>query len=203
VGGGWGIHDIDFAQCVNNSDHTTPISVEGTGILYEDIRDTIASFEIEHTYANGARILFMDMGTARRRVPQFQHANMNSVVLLGSEGWIWVSREGMRTHPESLMRTVIGPNENRVIHSDDHQRNFLDAIRTGGQTICPAEVAAHDEMICQMGDIAVRLKRRLRWDPVKEMFIDDEQANRRLSRPMRSPWRLEVPAGPKALESNS
>lgn len=193
VGGGWGIHDIDFAQWVNDSDHTTPISVEGTGTLYDDIRDTIASFEIDYTYSNGARILYMDMGSARRRVPQFQYANMNSVVLLGSEGWIWVSRGGMRTHPEALIHTVIGPNENRVIHSDDHRRNFLDAIGTGGQTICPVDIAAHDEMICQMGDIAVRLKRKLRWDPVKEEFIDDEQANRRLSRPMRSPWRLDVP----------
>jgi hypothetical protein len=48
-------------------------------------------------------------------------------------------------------------------------------------------------MIAQMGDIAVRLKRKLRWDPVKEEFIDDEQANRRLSKPSRAPWRLEVP----------
>jgi Oxidoreductase family, C-terminal alpha/beta domain len=43
-------------------------------------------------------------------------------------------------------------------------------------------------MVCQMGDIAVRLKRKLRWDPVKEEFIDDLQANRMLSRPRRSPW---------------
>jgi len=52
-------------------------------------------------------------------------------------------------------------------------------------------------MICQMGEIAIRLKRKLNWDPAKEEFKDDEQANRRLSRPMRSPWRLHVP-GEKA-----
>ncbi len=47
-----------------------------------------------------------------------------------------------------------------------------------------------------MGDIAIRMNRKLRWDPVKEMFLDDEAANRRLSRPMRSPWRLEIPPAP-------
>jgi hypothetical protein len=87
--------------------------------------------------------------------------------------------------------TVIGPNQKRVIRSRNHRRNFLDAIRTGERTISPIEAAAHDEMICQMGDIAVRLpNRKLRWDPIKEVFVDDAQANLKLSRPMRSPWRL-------------
>jgi predicted dehydrogenase len=191
LGGGWGIHDLDYAQWVNNADDTTPISVEGTGTLYDDIRDTIATYDIEHTYANGVKIKFMDGATARRQFNQFGPGN--SDVLIGTEGWIWVSRQGMRTHPESLMRTIIAPNDERVYYSADHRRNFLDCIRSGQKTICPIDVAAHDEMIAQMGDIAVRLKRKLRGDSVKEEFIGDEQANRRLSRPARSPWRLEVP----------
>ena len=48
-----------------------------------------------------------------------------------------------------------------------------------------------------MADIALRLKRKLRWDPVKEVFLDDEEANRKLSRPLRSPWRLAIPEVPK------
>ena len=48
-------------------------------------------------------------------------------------------------------------------------------------------------MICQMGDIACRLGRKLNWDPVKEKFKDDEIANRKMSRVMRSPWRLDIP----------
>jgi hypothetical protein len=46
------------------------------------------------------------------------------------------------------------------------------------------------DTICQQADIAMRLKRKLQWDPVAERFVGDEQANRMLSRPMRSPWRL-------------
>jgi hypothetical protein len=88
----------------------------------------------------------------------------------------------------------LGPNDVRVLRSDDHKGNFLDAVRTGQPTVCPVEVGAHDEMICQMGDIAVRMKRKLNWDPVKEEFKDDETANRKLGRVMRSPFRLEVPA---------
>lgn len=193
MGGEYGIHDLDIAQWVNDADHTTPISVEGTGECYRDMRDTVSDYEVQYTYANGVRVDFMDLATARKRVWQFQYGKSVGVVIFGSEGWIWVSREGMRTHPESLMRAVIRPDEVQVYRSNDHKRNFLDAIRLGGETVSPVEVAAHDEMTCQMADIAVRLKRKLRWDPVKEEFLDDQQANRKLGRPMRSPWRLEIP----------
>jgi predicted dehydrogenase len=193
IGGVWGVHDIDIAQWVNNSDHTTPVSVEGTGTLYEDdIRDTIATWDIEYTYANGVKIHLMNRAAAIHRYRQYWagtgEGSGNGVILLGSEGWIWVSREGIKTQPETVVRSVIGPNAQRVIHSNDHKGNFLDAIRTGRPTISPLEAAAHDEMICQMGDIAVRLKRKLHWDPVREEFVDNAQANRRLSRARRSPW---------------
>jgi hypothetical protein len=198
IGGEYGVHDVDIGQWANNSDDTTPISVEGTGELYHDIRDTLTLYDIEYKYANGVRMAYMDLVTARKRYWQFQFGESVKgvsvgLILLGTEGWIWVSRAGMRTYPESLMRTVFGPNDVRVLRSDDHKDNFLDAVRTGQPTVCPVEVGTHDEIICQMGDIAVRMKRKLNWDPVKEVFKDDETANRKLGRVMRSPWRLEIP----------
>jgi predicted dehydrogenase len=198
IGGEYGIHDIDIGQWANNSDDTTPVSVEGTGEVYHDIRDTLTTYDIEYRYANGVRMHLMDLVTARKRYWQFQFGESVrgvsvGLILIGTEGWIWVSRAGMRTHPESLMRTVFGPNDKRVLRSDDHPQNLLDAIRTGQPTVCPVEVGTHDEMICQMGDIAVRMGRKLQWDPVKEEFVNDEAANRKLSRVMRSPWRLEIP----------
>ena len=193
IGGSWGVHDIDIAQWVNNSDHTAPVSVEGTGTLYDDVRDTIATWEMEYVYANGVKIHFLNRAAAIERYAKHWTGNGNSVVLIGSEGWIWVSREGIKSHPDAVIGSVIGPNDERVIFSNDHKRNFLDAIRNGRPTISSIDAAARDEMICQMGDIAVRLERKLNWDPVKEEFIGDAQANRRLSRPMRSPWRIDAP----------
>ena len=193
IGGNWGVHDLDFAQWANNSDDTTPVTVEGEGAIYQDdIRDTICKWDIEYTYANGVKINLMDRASAMARYRQYWRGtgSLNGVILLGSEGWIWVSREGMETQPESLVRAVIGPNEQRVVRSNDHTRNLLDAIRTGSPTLSSVEVAAHDEMMCQMGDIAVRLKRKLRWDPVKEEFIDDPAANRRMARAKRGVWHV-------------
>jgi predicted dehydrogenase len=195
MGGLWGIHDLDIAQWANNADNTTPVSVEGTGVFHDDIRDTAYIYDIEYKYANGVVCQYMDLSTAKKRYEQFRYGAM-ACCLVGSEGWIYVAREGMRTNPPSLMRSFIGPNDIRVIQSNDHKRNFFDAIRTGRPTISPVEAAAHDEMMCQMGDIALRTRRKLRWDPVKEIFIDDPEANRRLSRSMRSPWRCDVPEMP-------
>ena len=196
MGGSWGIHEYDFGQWVNNTDHTGPISVEGTAEFFRDIRNTASAYDIEFVYANGVRAHMMDLPKARKRFPQFQLGRPEQRgfgdVLIGSEGWIYVTREGIQTNPESLVRTVIGPDEIRV-RSDDHKRNFLDAIRTGRQPISHIEAAVRGEAMCQMGDIATRLERKLRWDPDKEIFPDDAQANARLSRPMRSPWRLETP----------
>lgn len=191
--GAYGIHDIDIAQWVNDADDTGPISVEGTGRLHSDIRDTVAEYDLEYKYANGVQLHYLDLPAARKRYPQFEKGPGLAVVCIGTEGWIYVSRQGVVTYPESLMRTTIGPNEIHVRKSDDHHRNFLDAIRTGKETVSPVEVAVRDETICQMGDLAVRLGRKLNWDPVKEEFVGDEQANRRLSRLMRSPWRLDPP----------
>jgi predicted dehydrogenase len=189
LGGAWGIHDVDIAQWVSGNDHTTPIETEGEAIFFEDIRDVPHTWTVEHRYANGVKVIHMDVATARKRSDHFKTGSMASV-MIGSEGWIYVSRQAMRTHPESLMREVIGPNEKKVILSNDHRRNFLDAVRNRTQPIANIESAVHGEMVNQQADIALRLGRKVRWDPVREEFIGDPQATRMMSRPMRSPWRL-------------
>ena len=187
--GAWGIHDVDIAQWVNDADATGPVEVEGEGLFYDDIRNVPYSWTVEHQYANGVRLIHMDLVTAKKRAWQFRQGGMASV-LFGAEGWIYVSRQGIRSHPERLARAVIGPNEIRVPKSDDHRRNFLEAIKTGRPPVTNVEAAVRGETVCQQADIAMRLQRKLRWDPAAERFVGDAEANRMLSRPMRSPWRL-------------
>jgi predicted dehydrogenase len=187
LGGAWGIHDLDAAQFFLDTDGTTPIEIEGRARHYEDIRDVPYSWTVEQKYANAVTVIHMDLVTAKARAKQFEPGGMASLVT-GSKGWIWVSRQGVRTEPESLAQTVIGPQEKRVLFSDDHKRNFLDAIRKRQPVISPIGAAVHAETMCQQADIAMRLQRKLRWDPKGERFIDDEQANRMLSRATRAPW---------------
>jgi predicted dehydrogenase len=189
LGGAWGIHDVDIAQWVSGNDHTTPIETEGEGIFFDDIRDTMHTWTVEHKYANGVKVIHMDISTAKKRASQFGFGNFASV-MFGDEGWIWISRQGMRTKPESLMREVLGPNENKVILSNDHRRNFLNAVKTRDNTIANVVSAANGEIMNQQADIATRLRRKVRWDPAKEVFLGDEQANRMMERSYRAPWRL-------------
>ena len=77
-----------------------------------------------------------------------------------------------------------------MIRTNDHRRNWLNAIRTGQQTICPVEAAVRAQTVAQQAYISLCLGRKLRWDPVAEEFIGDAEANRWLTRPMRSPWHL-------------
>jgi predicted dehydrogenase len=191
MGGAWGIHDIDATQFFLDTDNTAPVEVEGRARYYDDIRDTPYAWVVEHKYANGITVIHADRESALSRAPQFKFGNQATVVN-GTKGWIWVSRQGIRTEPESLATQVIGPNEKHVILSDDHKRNFIDAIRKRAQPISPINAAVHAETINQQADIAMRLQRKLRWDPTAERFIDDEQANRMLSRPIRAPWTYTV-----------
>jgi hypothetical protein len=187
--GGWGIHDVDIAQWVNDADGTSPVEVEGRGIRFTDIRDAVYEWEVELTYANGVRLIHMDLHTAKKKAHQFSlfPLSQGASVFLGTEGWIYVSRQGIVSHPESLVREVIPPNAKRVIRSNNHGGNFLRAVRTGAPTISPIEAAVRAQTVNQQAEISLRLGRKLRWDPVKEQF-DDAEANRRLTRQMRSPW---------------
>ena len=189
--GAWGIHDIDIAQWVANADDTGPIEVEGTATFYTDIRDVPHEYTVEHKYASGVRLIHMDMVTARKRAPEFNAMpSTGATVIFGTEGWIFVSRDGIVTNPASLAGEKIGPSQSQVIRSSDHRRNLLEAIRSGQKTICPIEVAVRDQSVIQQEYIALSLGRKLRWDPIGEQFVDDAEANRWLSRPMRSPWHL-------------
>jgi hypothetical protein len=190
IGGAWGIHDVDIAQWANDSESTGPIEVEGSGVFPADsLYDTARTWEVEHRYADGVRLIHMDMRTALTRAEQFKLA-WRGTLFLGSEGWIYISRQGFFTEPESLRTTVLGPDGASLPQSTDHRRNFLDAVKTRGAPISGIDGAVRSDIICHQEDIAMRLGRKLRWDPAKEVFVDDEQANRMLRRAMRSPWHL-------------
>jgi predicted dehydrogenase len=192
IDGAWGIHDVDIAQWLHG-DTTTPVEVDPSGPAkcFHDLRDCPYEWTTEQTYANGVRLLHMDMRTAKKRASQFDLLpSIGATVVFGTEGWIYVSREGLITHPAKLVAETIGPNEIQVIRSDNHRRNLLSAIRSGRTTICPVDVAAHDQMVVQQQYISLCLGRKLRWDPAREEFIGDAEANRLLSRPMRGAWHV-------------
>jgi predicted dehydrogenase len=191
LGGAWGVHPIDIAQWGNGTDHTGPVEIQGSGVIPADgFADTPIAWEVEHLYANGVKMIHMNTRIALKRAEQFSLHNGLGVLFIGDEGWVLVEREFIAAEPKSLLTATIGPDEIRLPQSNNHRRNFIESVKSRRRTICPVDTAVRSDTICHLDDIAIRLGRKLHWDPEQEQFINDEQANRMLSRPMRSPWHL-------------
>ena len=178
---GWGIHHVDMAQWALDADASGPVEIEGTGVFPDDgLYDTAVTWNIDYTYANGVRVSFTD-----------NKKNKQGVEFKGTKGRLHVDRARIKAaEPKSLLKTIIGPNEIHLYESDNDDRNFLECVRTRAETASPIEAAHRSTTVCYLGNIAMLLGRKLRWDPEKERFVGDDEANRMLSGAMRSPWRL-------------
>jgi predicted dehydrogenase len=176
----WGAHHCDIAQWGNGTSYTGPVEVEGKGDFPSDgIWNTATTYRFVCTYASGVRMICADGS-------QFP----NGIKFVGSEGWVFVSRGKIDSEPKSLLASTIGPNEIHLYESGDHKGNFLDCIKTRGETIAPIENAHRSISIAHLGNIAMLLGRKVRWNPDTEQFVNDAEADRMLSRAMRAPWHI-------------
>lgn len=176
----WGAHLVDTAQWANDTEHTGPVEVDGKGRFpKEGLYDTAIEFHIEYKYANGVRLIV--------------NSEPNRLLFEGTEGWVgnrgW--RRKVEASSEAILNSFIGPNEIHLYTCRaGEQRNFLDCVRSRKQPYFPAEIGHRMCTIMHIGNISMLLGRKLQWDPDKELFVNDDEANRMLSRPMRSPWHL-------------
>ncbi|MBN2307598.1 MAG: Gfo/Idh/MocA family oxidoreductase [Candidatus Hydrogenedentes bacterium] len=176
----WGSHDYDIAQWGLGTDDTGPVTVEGEGEFATDgAYDTAWRWRVACAYADGRKIIFAS-----------KDVNPHGVKFEGDDGWVFVNRWTLEAEPESLLKEQFGPEETHLPVSDNHMGNFLDAVRGTATCIAPVEAAHRSTTACHLCNIAIALRRGLRWDPTEERFVDDDEANRLLSRPMRPPWRL-------------
>ena len=188
--GNWGIHHLDIAQWGNGTDLTGPTEVEGTGVFpTEGLADCALSWQVENRFANGVTLVHMDDETSKKH-PLQTGGHGHGIMFLGAEGWVHVDRSGLDAKPDSLLKTVFEPNEVHLLRSDNHHGNFVDAVKGRKPSVCPVDVAVRSDTLYHLDQIAIKLKRKLRWNPFREQFIDDDQATQMLDRPMRAPWSL-------------
>ena len=174
----WAGHYCDVAQWGMGTDLTGPIEIEGEGVFPTDsLFDTVENYRFDCKYAEGFTMIVAG---------PFK----DGVRFEGSEGWIYVNHQELDAQPKSLLDSAIGPDEIHLYKSNDHKGNFLDCIRTRSEAASPAKVAQRSVSVGHLGLIAIRLGRKLKWNPKKELFVNDSEANRLLSRPMRSPWHI-------------
>jgi len=175
----WGAHQLDTAQWANDTERTGPIEVEGTGKRHATgLYDTFYEYHLTYRYANGVELRVDSGGTGLR----FE----------GTDGWVgnksW--RAKVEASSNDILESTIGPNDIHLFTcpAGEH-RNFLDCVKSRRDPYFPAEIGHRCCSVAHIGNIAMELGRRLRWDPITEQF-DDDEANRLRSRAMREPWRI-------------
>lgn len=175
-----GAHIIDLAQMCMGYDNTGPVEISGNGgRINNSLFDTFLEYEFECRYADGVRMIGSSEG---QRGVKFE----------GTDGWIFIHVHGGRleAEPRSLLQEKIGHDRIRMGRSRGHHRNFLESIKTRSNPVAPAEIGHRTATICHLANIAFVTGRKLRWDPVTETITNDQVADKMLSRPMRSPWRM-------------
>ena len=177
---GWGSHHNDIAQWGMGTEYTGPLEIQGQAEYPKDgLWDVHGAFSIEYTYAGGVKVICTDT-----------RKNKQGILFEGTEGWVYVKRGHLDANPKSLLTSAIGPDELHLYKSNNHKANFFECIKSRAETIAPVEVAHRSCSVCLLGEIAMRLGRKLKWDHEQERFTNDDEANKMLSKPMSSPWHL-------------
>jgi predicted dehydrogenase len=189
---GWGIHPIDIAIWGGGEKVACPVEIGGTGTWPSPagVCDTARNWDVVCKYASGVTMNFTGWPCRKEWPKRYGRIQSHGTAFEGTDGWVQVNRGGLTAHPKELLSTEFGLNEIQLTKSGNHVRNLLDCVKSRAETICNIDTAVQGDIVCQISDIAIRLEQKLKWDPVKELFVKNEQANRMLKRAMRSPWRL-------------
>ncbi len=188
--GNWGVHHLDIAQWGNNTELSGPVEIQGTADFPKGmLTDCCVSWQVENRYANGVTLIHMDDATSKKH-PLQKGGHGHGVMFIGSEGWVHVDRQKVDASPASLLKTKTGANEINLFKSDNHGVNFIEAAKGRTKPAAPIDISVRTDTLCNLQLIAATLGRKLRWDPEKEQFLNDNEANALLDRPMRAPWKV-------------
>jgi hypothetical protein len=175
----WGAHTVDLCQWANKADDTMPIEFEPT------------ETNVTCRYANGVNLVLDFLKTPFGERPGWvQHLGTCPVRYVGDEGWVETGDSGeIEVSVPSLkkeLETQDKPTSGLDVAA--HARNFLDCIKSRGQTAANSKVMRRSHIACHAAALAWMLNRKLRLDPRKEEFLHDDEANGLRKRPAREPW---------------
>src|SRR6186713_1861390 len=167
----WGAHMFDIAQWALDMDDSGP-----TEIFAPDTEHQFLTYK----YNNGI-------------IMTHEKWEWNNAVLFtGTEGDLRIARGKLETTPASIKDKPIADTQKHVYKSENHYKDFLNAMRKRTKPICDVEIGHRTSTVCNIGNIAYQLKRPLKWDPKKEKFKDDAEANALLGRPMLNEWAIKI-----------
>ncbi len=187
----WGSHGFDQVQWALGMDHTGPVEwwTEGppfnpptyTKPESRQRGNTLCSQpKVFCRYPNG---LVMELG----------NGPAGGAIFIGSNGRLTIDRGKVVSDPPELAKEPLTDKDIRLYVSNDHIQNWLECIKTRAKCVCNEEIGHRSASVCHLANITRRLGRRLQWDPVKEQFIGDEEANALLRRAQREKYKTPDP----------
>jgi hypothetical protein len=172
----WGAHTVDLCQWANKADDTMPIEFQPN------------ETNITALYANGVKLVLDFLKTPFGERPGWiQHLGTCPVRFVGDEGWVETGDSGEIEVSSAALKAEVDKPGKKVAGLDvsAHARNFFDCVRSRGQTAANAQVMRRSHIACHAASLSWILQRPLKFDPVKEEFVNDDEANRLRSRPAR------------------
>ncbi len=170
----WGAHGLDMVQWALGTDETGPVEITPHGSEFNS--------QVSFRYADGVVVKLQTDG----RVLGGGH-------FIGEKGELVMTRGKFNTVPISISQEPLGDSDVRLYKSDNHLQNFIDCIKSRKKCVADVEIGHRTATVCHLSGIARRLGRPLRWDPEKEVFPGDDEANTYLDRPKRAPYQLPDP----------
>jgi hypothetical protein len=189
TGGGqlldWIGHHCDIAHWGCDFDNSGPFEIEGEGEFppVDAVWNTCTKYRIELKYP---RDITMTIAGGHKDIK-------SGTKWIGKDGWVWVNRGAFEASNEDWRDYRELPEELRKVKlpmSSNHQRNFLESIKSRQPTITPVETAHHSAIPGHLGLISMLVGRRLKWDAQKEIILGDTDASKLLTRSYRAPWKL-------------
>jgi len=176
----WGAHLFDTAQWANDTERSGPVEIDGKGTHWEGgLYDTVKDYDVTYRYENGV-VMTCTSGNP-------------SLKFIGSKGWVgnvgW--RAKLQASSDKILNSVIEKGETRLFtNPKGEHRNFLDCVKSRKDPYFPVDIGHRVSTVCHLANLSIKLGRPLKWNPVKERFLKDEEANGLCNREMRKPWSL-------------
>lgn len=191
----WGAHHVDIAQWAIGMDQSGPVSVEGLEAVHpvefknghptlDNQYNTATSFRIRCMFPNGVEMLVVS-----------NSPDGNGILFEGTEGRFHVSRGSMKGAPvEDLEKNPITEDQLVAVYKGkqpgDHMRNFYECVVSRDQPISDVHTHHRAMTTCHLSNIAIRLGKKLNWDPKKEQIVGDKEANMWQTREQRKGYEI-------------
>lgn len=187
-----GQHYIDVAAWGMNTERTGPVQIEAVGQFpTSGLFDVPKDFMVILEYQNGLRSILSNhypSGVRYEGEDGWISAGPGRIQVTASDPDKGTPSRILDASDKKILESVIEENEIHLLQTSSLHDNWIDSVKSRKPTLVPAEVGHRSCSIALLGDMAMHIGRRLKYDPANEQFIGDNEANAMISRPQRKPY---------------